>query len=460
MQKNTDRTGFRTCFLPALLVLAPASALAGGYALNEQGAAASGVANAGAVANPENASTVYFNPAGMTELEGTQVSFGAAVLDVTGDFEGSAVRDDGSPVTGNDGGDFVPSAVVPNLYLNHKLNDNVAVGFGLNAPYGLTADYNDGFVGRFFADETDLTVVSFSPALGFTDNEGFSGGFSVNVLYAEGTLSKFSDFQSQGLPQDGYFEVEGDDVAVNYTFGIQYQPVESTRFGLVFRTETELDVEGDATLTNAPVFGPTGPTGQTQTLTENARVPLAIPEQLTFGVSHKAVDTVTLLASVSWTRWSRFESLDVLSTQANAGTPNETISFLGEQKYGEPGVIGHVPEQWKDTWSAAVGTVWQATPAVALRAGYAFDESPVNEFRTARVPSEDRHWITLGGQYAHMPSGWTVDLAAGYLIIDDPSVDEEEYTFGDNQPTPGAARLTGEYELDAWGAAIQLSKTF
>lgn len=460
MQRTKENFGIRTCFLPALLVMTPASALAGGYALNEQGASASGVANAGAVANPENASTVYFNPAGMTALEGTQVSFGAAVLDITGDFQGSAVRDNGTPVSGSDGGDFVPTAVVPNLYLNHELNDHVAVGFGLNAPYGLSADYNDDFVGRFFADETELRVLSFSPSMGFTDNDGFSAGFSVNILYGEGTLSKFQDFRSQGLPQDGYFEVEGDDVAVNYTFGIQYQPVESTRFGMVFRTATELDLEGDATLTNAPVFGLGGPTGQTQTLTERAQVPLEIPEQLTFGVSHELLDTVTLLASASWTKWSRFESLDVVSAQGNAGTPNQTISFLGEQKYGEPGIIGHVPEQWEDTWSAAAGVIWQATPAVALKAGYAFDESPINDnYRTARVPSEDRHWLTLGGQYSHAASGWTVDLAAGYLIIDDPSVDEQEYTT-DNEPTPGAARLTGEYELDAWGAAVQLTRAF
>lgn len=448
------------CFAPAILVLMPASAVAGGYGLNEQGASASGVANAGAVANPENASTIYFNPAGMTELEGTQVSFGAAVLNITGDFEGSAVRENGTPVSGNDGGDFVPTAVVPNLYMTHKLNETVSIGLGINAPYGLSADYDDDFVGRFFADETDLKVLSFSPAVAFASDNGLSIGASINVLYGEGTLSKFQDNRSLGLPQDGYFEVEGDDLAVNYTVGIQFQPVESTRLGMVFRTGTELELEGQARLTNAPVFGLTGPTGQTRTLTENTVVPLEIPDQLSFGIRHRLVDSVTLLASATWTKWSRFEALDVLSTQSNAGTPNETISFLGENKYGQPGVIGHVPENWKDTWSVAAGVAWQATSTVALKAGYAFDESPVkDQYRTARVPSEDRHWLTLGGQYTHVPSGWALDLAVGYLIIDDPKLDEQEFTV-DNQPTPGAARVTGEYELDAWGAAVQLSKTF
>ena len=452
-----SRLGF---FAAAMLVLTPATLVAGGYGLNEQGASASGVANAGAVANPENASTVYFNPAGMTRLEGTQVSFGAAVLDVTGDFEGSAVRDNGTPVSGSDGGNFLPTAVVPNFYITHKLNETASVGIGINAPYGLAADYDDDFVGRFFADETDLQVLGFSPAVAFSSDSGLAIGASVNLLYGEGTLTKFQDLRSLGLPEDGYFEVEGDDLAINYTLGIQLQPTESTRLGMVFRTGTELELEGRARLTDAPVFGPAGPTGQTRTLTENTVVKLEIPDQLSFGISHRVVDTVTLLVSATWTKWSRFESLDVRSTQANAGTPNETISFLGENKYGEPGVIGHVPENWKDTWSAAAGVSWQATPAVALKAGYAFDSSPINaSFRTARVPSSDRQWLTLGGQYAHTSSGWTMDLAAGYLIIEDPTVDEQEYT-SDGQPTPGGARLTGKYDIDAWGAAVQLSKTF
>lgn len=461
MQQRKSSFVNRFCgFVAAMLVLIPARVVAGGYGLNEQGASASGVANAGAAANPENASTVYFNPAGMTRLEGTQVSFGAAVLNISGSFEGSALRDNGNPVSGNDGGDFVPTAVVPNLYMSHRLNQTVAIGLGINAPYGLSADYNDDFVGRFFADETDLQVLGFSPAVAFSSDNGLSIGASVNLLYGEGTLTKFQDFRSLGLPEDGYFEVEGDDLAVNYTLGIQFQPTASTRLGMVFRTGTELELEGRARLTNAPIFGLTGPTGQTRTLTENTLVSLDIPDQLSFGISHRLVDNVTLLVSATWTKWSRFESLDVRSTQANAGTPNETISFLGKVKYGEPGVIGHVPENWKDTWSAAAGVSWQATPAIALKAGYAFEASPINDrFRTARVPSSDRQWLTLGGQYTHTRSGWTMDLAAGYLIIDDPEVDEQEYTF-DSQPTPGAARLTGKYDMDAWGAAVQLSKAF
>ncbi len=461
MNNKIYRAPFRaSSFFSVVLVTAPASLFAGGFALNEQSASAMGVANAGAAANPDNATIVYFNPAGMSHLEGTNLSFGAAVLDITGEFEGSATRGDGTLVEGGNGGDFVPLAVLPNVYMTHELNDSVDVGFGLHAPYGLKADYDNDFKGRFYADKTELEIISFSPSIAFNDNNGFSAGFGVNVMYATGRLSKFQEFSALGQSEEGYVDVEGDDIGVTFTAGILYSPNDRTDLGLSFRSGIELELDGDATLTNAPVFGAAGPTGQTQTLTEKARVPLEIPESLTFGARHQLTDSVTLLAGATWAKWSRFEALDVISRQSNAGTPNQTISFLGERKYGGEGTIGHVPENWKDTWSASIGTIWQATQAWAFKAGYAFDESPVNEdFRTARIPSDDRHWLTLGAQYADQPSGWTVDVAAGILLIDDVDINEVEYTL-EGEPVGGPSNVSGTYELDAWGAALQVSKAF
>lgn len=88
------------------------------------------------------------------------------------------------------------------------------------------------------------------------------------------------------------------------------------------------------------------------------------------------------------------------------------------------------------------------------------DESPVNDdFRTARIPSGDRDWVTLGAQYADARSGWTVDVAAGVLLFDDEEVNEQNYDVND-EPMPGAARYRGTYELDAWSAGVQVSKQF
>ena len=130
-------------------IAAPATAFAGGFSLNEQSASAMGTANAGAAANPENATTVLFNPAGMSQLSGTNISFGAAVLDIDAEAREdtiSATRQNPAvPVQpATTGGDIADPAVLPNFYLTHEVSDTVDVGFGIHAPYGLAADYDDG----------------------------------------------------------------------------------------------------------------------------------------------------------------------------------------------------------------------------------------------------------------------------------------------------------------------------
>ncbi|MDV2078763.1 OmpP1/FadL family transporter [Marinobacter xestospongiae] len=457
----------------AALISAPVVASAGGFSLNEQSASAMGVANAGAAANPENATTVFFNPAGMSQLEGNNLSFGAAILNIDAELDrptGSATGAAGAPVDGSSGGDFAPLAVLPNLYMTYEVNDSVDVGFGIHAPYGLSADYDNDFVGRYFADKTELTAIAFTPSIALNDGNGFSMGFGANLIYAEGRLSKFQDYsqnyqQAQasgyGGPafEEGYFDVEGDDIAMTFTFGLLWEVSDRTQFGLTAQTGTELELEGEATLTNVPVpqIGAGGLNMAFTNLEEDARVPLEIPESISVGARHQLTDSVTLLAGATWAKWSRFVALDIESREQNGAIS----SGVGAQdKYGRPGMIGHVSENWNDTWQANVGVIWQASPAWAFKAGYAYDQTPVDEhYRTARIPSDDRQWLTLGTQYADAGSGWTVDVAAGVLLFDDVDVDEREYTV-DDEPIANAARFQGTYELDAWGASVQVSKQF
>lgn len=468
MRKNKVllMSAIRTGILSALTV--PAAALAGGFSLNEQSASAMGVANAGTAANPENATTVFFNPAGMSQLSGINMSFGAAVLDIDAELKegtGSAVRDDGRPVNGGTGGDIADPALLPNFYMTHEVSDWLDVGFGLHAPYGLAADYEDDFTGRFFADETELTAIAFSPSISVNDGDGFSIGAGVNVIYAEGRLTQFQDYSgteaqaglTPGTLKDGYADVEGDDVAVTFAFGMLWELSEQTQFGISAQTGTELKLEGDAEVQNFPQasVGPGGLTLNQSTVTEKAQVPLEIPESITFGARHRLNDTVTLLAGATWAKWSRFEALDIVSREENGAVSSQTGPDLGDDR-----LIAHVSENWEDTWQANIGAIWQTTPEWALKAGYAWDESPVNDdFRTARIPSGDRDWLTLGAQYAPARSGWAVDVAAGVLLFDDEKVDERNYTVND-EPAPGAARFQGTYELDAWSAGVQVSKRF
>ncbi|WP_100639249.1 OmpP1/FadL family transporter [Marinobacter salexigens] len=483
-------------------VAAPASVFAGGYTLNEQSASAMGVANAGAAANPENASTVFFNPAGMSQLKGTNISFGAAVLSIDAEAKRAEARRNvpgANPVMvdGNLGGDIADLAVLPNFYLTHEINDSVDVGFGIHAPYGLAADYDDNFIGRYFADKTELTAIAFTPSISVNNGNGLSMGLGFNVIYAEGRLTKYQDVSAsavqqgatQGaqqavaallannpqatsqqiaaaqqagaaagqqqalnnLPADPYADIEGDDIGVTMRVGFLYELNDRTQFGLSAQTGTELRLKGDAKISNFP--------GSSQPLTEKVEVALPVPESITFGARHRLTDEFTVLAGATYARWGRFEELDIYSREGGTGA----VSSLA----GDP--ITHITEKWQNTWQFNLGGIWQATPEWAFKAGYAWDESPVDQYITARIPSSDRHWLTLGAQWKDIQSGWGVDVAVGTLLFtDDPEFTERNYQHANPDQVanlPGTAiedpsYYKAKYDLSAWSAAIEVSKAF
>ncbi|WP_255199590.1 OmpP1/FadL family transporter [Marinobacter lutaoensis] len=404
-------TAVRVATLAA--VAAPSLALAGGFSLNEQCACAMGVANAGMAANAENATTVLFNPAGMSQLSGTNVSFGAAYLDIDAEAKSgtySATDSLGQPYYGSGGGDIADPALLPNIYITHEVSDSIDVGFGIHAPYGLAADYDNDFTGRYFADKTELTVISFTPALAVNNGKGLSMGVALNIMYAEGRLSKYQDLRGLAVRQqlqrlgvsslndlspaqqgqvvgaansladnfDTYADVEGDDIGVTLRVGFQYDLSSATRIGLTAQTGTELDLKGDMEITQFPVA--TGnPAAQytAATLEEDVRVPLAIPESITVGVRHRLNESVTLLAGATYARWGNFKELDIFSREGDRGTISSAVGRTGDEN-----PITHITEEWKNTWQFNVGAVWQLNPVWALKAGYAFDESPVDQYVT------------------------------------------------------------------------------
>ncbi|EMP54169.1 aromatic hydrocarbon degradation membrane protein [Marinobacter santoriniensis NKSG1] len=474
MHKNTNALVKAIRLATLAAVAAPVTAFAGGFSLNEQSASAMGVANAGVAANPENATTVLFNPAGMSQLSGTNISFGAAVLDIDAEAKDGAIgiNQVDKEVTGSTGGDIADPAVLPNFYLSHEINDSIDVGFGIHAPYGLAANYKDDFVGRFFADKTELTAISFTPSISVSNGQGLSMGAGINIIYAKGTLTKFQDnsgtnAQATGpvlAPEQGYADIQGDDIGATFRVGFLYEFNDRTQVGLTAQTGTTLNLTGDAEFTDIATITPpqTPQVGGGASVpfdsTEPVKVPLAIPESVTVGLKHKLSDTVTLLAGATYAKWSRFESLDVYGTDSSK-------PLTGKSPGGSPGLLTHIPEEWKDTWQLNVGGVWQVSRQWALKAGYAWDESPVDKYVTARIPSSDRHWLSLGAQWADEHSGWTVDAAVGTLLFtEDPKVSDQSYvlTSAGTQPNPvdPNSAYSGEYDLSAWSAGIQVSKAF
>ncbi len=468
---------------PSVLAVAVAAASlfsagvqASGFKINEQSASGAGRAFAGSAAVANDASVVFFNPAGMSRLERSQASFGFTYLQLEGSFDGVRTNPTGMVTSDtaeagvyNDGGDFMPDKVIPFGYIVHKLDDKAAVGLGIFAPFGTATDYKSGSLAGGFADETQLSAIDIQPTFSYQLSDTLSFGVGIDIVYAQGLLSKELDLVPFGAPgatdpqYKGYenkFEVKGDDIGYGWNFGVMWDASQATTLGFAYRSEIDFDLEGksefkqsEGVLGYADPDGATGPippgaypvdgnTGKVDK--QDSRVPLTGPRSATFSIAHQFDDRLQLLAGATWTDWSSFKYFDVIATKSGI---IDDLSGLGEN------YIGHIVEKWHDTWSYSVGAEYSLNQDWTLRTGYAFDASPVkDEHRTARVPDNDRQWLTAGATY-NLNDSWSFDAAVAYLFIDKSKIDEYNYDLDDDQK--GADNLKGEFDVNALGLSFQ-----
>jgi long-chain fatty acid transport protein len=237
--------------------------------------------------------------------------------------------------------------------------------------------------------------------------------------------------------------------------------------GVAYRSEMEFKLKGDSefaqkegvmgltqasaglpipagTYIIAPVDGTTGSVPN-----QASEVPLTTPQSLTLSYAQQLTERVQLVAGATWTQWSVFKDFDVISTQSTPGMI-ELLGGLGE------GYIGHIEENWHDTIAVAVGVNYQLNNDWLLRSGYANDQSPVsNSYRTARVPDNDREWISAGFNY-RINNDVDVDFALSYLFFADTKVDEYDRDL-EGQPKDKSPNLKGTYSMDAMAYSLQVN---
>ena len=170
---------------------------AAGFAIIEQSVTGLGRAFAGSAAVADDASTIFFNPAGLSYLSHSEFATGLNFIKPESDFsnEGSTLPSTlgGTAITGN-GDNGGKLGIVPNLYYAHRLNDRMVAGIGVSAPFGLVTEYDDNWVGRYHAVKSDLKTVNINPSFAFQTTEKLSLGFGINLQYADLELTQAVDF--------------------------------------------------------------------------------------------------------------------------------------------------------------------------------------------------------------------------------------------------------------------------
>ncbi|WP_425273854.1 OmpP1/FadL family transporter [Phytopseudomonas daroniae] len=376
--------------------------LASGFALNEQSVAGMGMSFAGRSSSAEDASTVFGNPAGMARIKREQINIGAAAIHAKSDISHASGIGGGS----NDG-DMVPTTGVPMGYYVKPLDEKVAFGIGVYAPFGLATDYESGFMGRYEADKSFVRVVTIQPTLSYRFNDQLSVGFGPTFNRIDGELTSAINNPVPGAG-DGKVKIKGDDVAVGFNVGVLYEFTPQTRVGLTYHSRVKYELEGDTRVSGA------GPVLETAAGKYDASLDLTTPESVDMSFTHEIDDNWTLYAGSTWTRWSRLKEIRV-DNEGVAGPLEPALSSIVEE------------QNWHDTWAHAVGVSYKLNPQWVLRTGLAYDQSPVNNTdRSPRIPSGDRTILSFGAGWS--PSDdMTIDLAYSYLKEEKVHINQDTY---------------------------------
>ncbi len=418
-------------------------AMAAGFALNEQSVSGMGTSFAGRSSSADDATTLFGNPAGMSRLKREEVSFGLAAIHAKTDIDDtSAFTPQGqggarAPVSGSNDGDMVPFTAVPMGYYVKPIDDKWAVGVGIYVPFGVVADYESGFQGRYHGDYSEVRVITIQPTVSYRFNEKLSVGFGPTINRIDGQLESASFSRVTPGTNDGRVKVKGDDTALGFNAGLLYEFTPQTRAGITYHSKVKYKLEGDTRLSGAG-FDQLQAVGIQASGKYDASLDLDTPESVDMSISHDIDDQWTLYAGAMWTRWSRFESIII----ENDGIP---VALQGN-------LAPIVEEQdWHDTWSYALGAAYKLNKEWTLRTGLALDQSPTNNtHRSPRIPTGDRTAVSFG-------LGWnptddiTVDLAYSYLW-------EEETKVRRDVPSKGI--YNADYKNSAHGFGAALSYRF
>lgn len=427
--------------LTVLLTGGASSTFAAGYALTEQSVTGLGRAFAGSAAVADDASTIFFNPAGLTQLEGSEINLGLNYIAPQAEFDDNgSSHAAGMPMAGSDGGDGGRNAWVPVSYASHRLNDKMVVGLGVGAPFGLVTDYKDDWKGRYQAIKSDLKTININPTLAFAVNDKLSLGLGVNLQYADIEITQAVDFGSafattplMTAPQsaDGRVKLEADDWSWGYNLGLTYDFTPQTRLGLSYRSKITHDLKGDGSFRYPDNPGVEGAARGNGFVDGDISGRVTLPESASLALHHRLNDQWSIMGDLTYTRWSRFEALRIES-------PNPILQ-------------SDKPQNWHNTWRVGLGTEYKHSDRWSWRAGVAFDESPVPDpgFRTPRIPDNDRIWLSVGGSYQYSES-LIVDAGYTHIFIDDSRINHSD----------GPTRLRGDYENQVDIVAVQMRWQF
>lgn len=441
---------------------------ASGFQIRENSVKALGRAFTGTTVAKDDATVAITNPAAMTNLDRTTIGTNVSIIDLSGEFSGSAtagaafaaqpapISSLARPVSGGNGGDPGDPTAVPSFAVATPLSgslENLWVGFGVNAPYGLKTEWDKDWVGRYHAVTSDVKVIDATLSAAWKTSDQFSIGVGLRLQHADVTLTNALDLgtavcgnivtQIGALPaaarptaiaqqlapmclnptapygpgkNDGFFSVSGKDNGLGWTLGFQWRPLENLTMGYNYKSEIRHQLKGDVEFT-VPANVMALPGMSTRFANGKGGAALTTPSTHTFSVQYDITPAARLFAEAQHTSWS---SLDNVTIKRDNGT------VIGQEEY-----------HWSNSNMYALGGEFDVSPALTLRAGIGKDDTPTHDAnRTPRLPDNNRTLLSLGGTY-RLSDALAVDAAFMRVNLKDSPI---------NSVSSTGAVITGEVQ--------------
>lgn len=374
-----------------LAAISACPAYAGGFLLQEQSQIEIGRAFSGAAVKADDPSIIFYNPAGMTELKGTQLSSGFTTLFIQSRQQDLGTIRSGPGATptqavggGNGGNPFAPVVPVPTSFGSKQLSSKLWLGAGLTAPFGLKLRYDDDFFGRYDSTYSNLLTLDGQLSAAYKISDRVSIGGGLNIQYVYGKLDSAMPALSPG-GTDGMNSMKADDVSLGWNAGMLIQLGNGAKLGIGYRSRVKHDLKGDyhwelgATVKD---FG--------------VRAPLNLPDMATVSFSVPANAKTTLMLSGRYYGWSSFDGLKLRFSNGTGGTREF---------------------HYRDSWSVSAGLDHMLSDRFTVRAGAMYDRTPTNpRYLSTRVPDGNRTWASAGLSYA-LNNHLTLNASYAHVFI-------------------------------------------
>lgn len=427
------KPSFTLRLVPAALIgLWAGTAGASGFQLLEQNASGLGNAYAGSAAVAENASTIYFNPAGMTLLDGKNVSVGVNVINPSYKFSNGSSSVGALGAAGN-GGDAGSLGAVPNGYFSMALTKDLFVGLGIGAPFGLKTEYDNPWIGGAQSLKFDVKTLNINPSIAYKVNEKVSVGFGLNWQRMEAEYVRLAGIISAPYPLSAStVRLNVDDDKWGWNAGALFTISPTTKVGVSYRSAIKHKLSGSISMS-----GPSAALNAANSGSASAEIEL--PATFIVSATQGLDDRWEMLGDISWTGWSSIDKVDVM--RSGVANPVQTLDT-----------------KFRDTWRVALGANYKYSDAWKLKFGVAYDQTPVRdaEHRLVSLPDNNRFWLSTGAQWKPNKES-AVDLGLAYLIIKDASINN-------NQTNPATSTyrglVNGTYSGSIWIIGAQYSMQF